>query len=81
MTLPAMLDPRRALMPEPEEETEPPFDAKAMAKCECDRPGVYSVLLSKQGVVLDQVTFCEVCALSRPILKALGDLDLTMGAV
>jgi len=50
-----------------------------MARCECGRPGVYTVVLAKNGVVEDQVTFCEVCGVSRPVLKALGELDLTMG--
>jgi len=31
-----------------------------------DGPGVYTVVLAKNGVVEDQVTFCEVCGVSRP---------------
>jgi len=50
-----------------------------MTKCECGRPGVYTVVLAKNGVVEDQVTFCEVCGVSRPVLKALSELGLTMG--
>ena len=51
-----------------------------MAKCECGRPGIYTVVLAKNGVVLDQVTFCEGCGVSPPVLKSLRDLDLTMGS-
>jgi hypothetical protein len=31
------------------------------AKCKCGRPGCYTLVLAKNGVVLDQATFCKGC--------------------